>query len=346
MSNTILLIRLKSRSTINFIGGGEIGLDKLIKEFSKRGYSIKEAHIPYIEGRFGKFYFLTRTANLFFKLLLNKKSDKSHVHFSGYYGKTRILEFCIIWIVRKLYSKSKLIFELRGGYLQNTNTFDKPWFKILKKIDFLFIQIPIPISLNTINYAILPNYFDQNTIQFNPNLSSICLGYLGRLDKEKGLMEILDALLLLKNDFPQIRLKIAGKGPMQKNIEERILALGLSENVQLLGFIERNEIAVFWKDVDYFPFLSSNLFEGQSNALTEALACGVIPLASALNSNLQILPFEPFILRKIDAKLIRDRIFEIESADERNAFKRQALFISKRFTSREFQKALDAVYSL
>lgn len=200
---------------------------------------------------------MTKTAFLFIKLILDKKSYKSYVHFSGYYGKTRILEFWILWLVRKLYSKSKLIFELRGGYLQNTNTYDKRWFKLLKRIDFLFTQIPISISLNPANYAILPNYFDQNVIQFNSDSGSICLGYLGRLDKQKGLIEILEALFLLKKDFPEIRLKIAGKGPFQKNVEKRILDLGLSENVQLLGFIERDEIASFWAEVDYFPFLSS-----------------------------------------------------------------------------------------
>lgn len=46
----------------------------------------------------------------------------------------------------------------------------------------------------------------------------------------------------------------------------------------------------------------------------------------------------------MDAKLLRDRIVEIEMARERNAFKRHALLISKRFTSSEFKKALDAVY--
>jgi glycosyltransferase involved in cell wall biosynthesis len=57
--------------------------------------------------------------------------------------------------------------------------------------------------------------------------------YLGRLSKEKGIMELLNVFSGLKD----IRLRILGDGPLKEKIEEKVKAAGL-ENIELYGHID------------------------------------------------------------------------------------------------------------
>ncbi|NWG23441.1 MAG: glycosyltransferase [Pseudorhodoplanes sp.] len=68
-------------------------------------------------------------------------------------------------------------------------------------------------------------------------------------------------------------LLIAGGGELESQLRGEIAARGLQERVRLLGSIERTEIAKLLAAGDIF--VQPSLFEGQSNALLEALASGL-----------------------------------------------------------------------
>lgn len=74
-------------------------------------------------------------------------------------------------------------------------------------------------------------YYSLDLAQFKPlDAPGSGLLYIGRLAEEKGIITLLEAL----KGLPDLKLKIAGAGPQQGEIERQISAYGLT-NVELLG---------------------------------------------------------------------------------------------------------------
>jgi glycosyltransferase involved in cell wall biosynthesis len=91
---------------------------------------------------------------------------------------------------------------------------------------------------------------------------------IGRLSPEKDHVALIRAFALVTT--PGTRLVLVGEGPMRPTIEALIVALGLSDRVELTGQV-----------ADPFAWLmraslsvTASWFEGLGNALIEALACG------------------------------------------------------------------------
>lgn len=91
----------------------------------------------------------------------------------------------------------------------------------------------------------------------------------GRLSVEKG-FDLLIRAVLLRCD-PNIRLTVVGDGPLRSELEELASVLGVSEQVEFVGF-QRNPYPFF---VSAHGFVLSSRFEGFPNVVLEALACGV-----------------------------------------------------------------------
>jgi colanic acid/amylovoran biosynthesis glycosyltransferase len=95
----------------------------------------------------------------------------------------------------------------------------------------------------------------------------------GSLIWRKGSEFALTAVrLMLKNGIP-VHYTIIGDGPERQRILYTVLDLGLSGRVHLTGSLQPEKVSSFLQKANVF-FLSS-LSEGISNALLEAMACGL-----------------------------------------------------------------------
>jgi glycosyltransferase involved in cell wall biosynthesis len=97
----------------------------------------------------------------------------------------------------------------------------------------------------------------------------------GRLAPWKGFGDLIDAMVLLKNRRA-LRLLILGDGPLRSALQEKIDDGGLSESVQLIGYV--NNPLQYFSRSDVF-ILSSHV-EGLPNVLVEAMLCGCTPVAT------------------------------------------------------------------
>lgn len=98
---------------------------------------------------------------------------------------------------------------------------------------------------------------------------------VGRLAEQKNYPVLIDAM----RDTPShLVLAVAGEGPDREAIESQIAANGLAGRILLLGSIAREEIPHLLAAAD--TFAQPSLFEGQSNALLEALHAGLPCLVS------------------------------------------------------------------
>jgi glycosyltransferase involved in cell wall biosynthesis len=97
----------------------------------------------------------------------------------------------------------------------------------------------------------------------------------GRLAPWKGFADLIEAIALVRSTRP-VRLLILGDGPLRESLQGLIHARGLSDCVQLPGYVE-NPLKLFSRaDV----FVLSSHVEGLPNVLVEAMMCGCTPVAT------------------------------------------------------------------
>lgn len=105
---------------------------------------------------------------------------------------------------------------------------------------------------------------------------SIILSYVGRMIKEKGILEIIEAYEQLE-EKEKIQLILAGDGPLLKELESR----KLNKNILLTGKLNHEEIMALLNQTDIFLYPSS-FAEGMPTSILEAglMKCAVIATPS------------------------------------------------------------------
>jgi glycosyltransferase involved in cell wall biosynthesis/predicted metal-dependent phosphoesterase TrpH len=96
--------------------------------------------------------------------------------------------------------------------------------------------------------------------------------YVGRLTKEKGLDLLCDAFLAARERDPRLHLTLAGRGPEEESLRER-----LGEHATFLGWVEGAELARVYASADVFLFASRTDTFGQ--VILESQASGLPVLA-------------------------------------------------------------------
>jgi len=97
----------------------------------------------------------------------------------------------------------------------------------------------------------------------------------------KGHRYLLEAVAILKKRGVNVRLFIAGSGPLEKRIREQIISLGIKEHVEMIGRISHDRLLSFYHegavDAVVLPSidLGSGTHEGIPVALIEAMAYGI-----------------------------------------------------------------------
>jgi 1,2-diacylglycerol 3-alpha-glucosyltransferase len=106
--------------------------------------------------------------------------------------------------------------------------------------------------------------------RFNLDPKRIIFLFVGRVDHEKRLDVLLQALNHLQRD--DIQLAIAGHGAEREKLETMAKELGLGERVRFAGFIPCDDLPALLNSVDIFTMPSEA--ELLSIASLEAMACG------------------------------------------------------------------------
>lgn len=109
---------------------------------------------------------------------------------------------------------------------------------------------------------------------------------VGQIWPVKGVDTLVDAAAIVCRKHPKTNFIIAGfaNGEWAEQLQWRILSLGLESNVKIVGYVR--SIIPLLKASDIFCLLSRS--EGLSNALLEAMACGLPPVVSNVGGNPEV----------------------------------------------------------
>lgn len=110
--------------------------------------------------------------------------------------------------------------------------------------------------------------------------------WIGRFIQGKGVKYLINAFKLVLDQHPHLKLLMVGKGPLKEDIEEKIIQLGLQDNVTIKEFVPNSEILKLYQNSDVFVLPS--LEEGVPRTILESMSCGVPVVCTELPQLLNI----------------------------------------------------------
>ncbi len=128
-------------------------------------------------------------------------------------------------------------------------------------------ELVIPVIVNGIDtrrYQPIENHALGEQI----NLLTVC-----RLISRKRIDILINAVKICLEKGQNVRLNIAGHGNLRDELEKLAKDLNIYENVRFLGRVENDEMPEVYQANDIFVMSSAH--EGMSNAMLEAMACGL-----------------------------------------------------------------------
>ncbi len=126
------------------------------------------------------------------------------------------------------------------------------------------------IETTIVDSTLLQNFSYEEKQKKSDLSKKINILFLARMEKEKGVFELIDAFNKLKEEFSQIELTLAGNGTNFKEISSYISGMS---NIKLLGHIEGEAKAKAFKEADIYALPSYS--EGLPVSVLEAMAFGL-----------------------------------------------------------------------
>jgi glycosyltransferase involved in cell wall biosynthesis len=103
------------------------------------------------------------------------------------------------------------------------------------------------------------------------------------LTELKRVSSLIEAIAMVRNKFPEVKLHIVGDGPKHEQVRRKIEALDLFQNVFMHGYLsEREKIELLSSSAVY---VSNSTFEGFGIPLVEAMATGTVPVVNDIEAH-------------------------------------------------------------
>lgn len=277
----------------------EMGHDVRILTLSKSIHSHKEDHIYYIKSIPFNVYPNVRISVLLFDELFDEivdwKPDVIHSQcefFTYTYAKiiAKRSNAPIVHTYHTMYEDYSEYLKIKkelGRYivafmskarLRDSTLVIAPTNKVRNKLkNYDIIQdikvIPSGIDLSKFNIAVTEKDILEFREKYNIPENAKILLYLGRLGKEKNIIQLLDYFKQLVKDKDDIVLLLVGGGPFQSEVENAVKELGVEDKVKMTGMVSPSEVPRFYKYGDIF--VSASQSETQGLTYIEAMSNGL-----------------------------------------------------------------------
>ncbi len=281
-------------------GGGEVSLTQIVESLRARGHNVTVACRPdsplhrrmqgaaadVVPVRFGG-DFDPFTILRLARLIVGRKIDVVCVHTEKELrvgGCASLLAAVPVIVSREVdfplkdsflnrlfYGKVAAVIIANSYATKNTLLISAPWLTaerihvVWKGIDPRRFRLPPSGSLRE---------------EFHIGEEDSLIGFVGRLDEQKGLLTLLEAMALLVGRHRNAKLVLAGDGNLRASVQEFLRRKNLDRHVYLAGF--REDIPEFLRGIDFLVMPSN--WEGFGYAAVEAMAAGKAVVASHVSS--------------------------------------------------------------
>lgn len=132
------------------------------------------------------------------------------------------------------------------------------------------------------NVVVIPNWIDPEQYTVNPPENQDCdrprILFIGWLEKNKGVHDLLDALQQLQDPSLPFQLVVCGSGSQHQPLIEQAAELGLTDSVDFRGWVSGPEKEQVLSEAQIFILPSYS--EGMPNSVLEAMCCGLPVVAT------------------------------------------------------------------
>jgi glycosyltransferase involved in cell wall biosynthesis len=119
--------------------------------------------------------------------------------------------------------------------------------------------------------TMIPNGIDTTAWQTTSSPSAVRrFLFLGRIERAKGVYELIEAVDELRREHPDVSLAVAGEGDAREDLERRCEELGLTSSVRFLGRVPYETLGDVFGDCDCLVLPSYS--EGMPLSVLEAAA--------------------------------------------------------------------------
>ena len=168
--------------------------------------------------------------------------------------------------------------------------------------------------IHVIYNGIEPDWFQKHrTKDLRTSLgvpaSATIIGFVGRLNVQKGIVYLLDAFKMVADRFENVHLLMAGDGDLEATINAFGDKNGLTDRIHLLGF--RNDTPNIMRTINMLVLPS--LWEGFGIVLIEAMAAGKPCITTKVSSMPEIVVHEEtgFVVPPKDVAQLADAMIKL-----------------------------------
>lgn len=326
-------------------GGAEAGCKRTVEILEKLGYRVELVPKPTnTDGIRGYAREAIHSLKNIRRML--RRSDVRLLYMVGFYEKNIYLEWLITILARK--RKKAILYEPKNGcmvadYEQGNAVYRFFNSQVLKMADLIFCQgreyQQFLKKMFNMDGVYIPNYVMDRylaTPVWHKKDDKVHLVFSGRISPEKnvGLMIEVSHILSEKKIENDLTLIGAYTESYHEELKRLMIRLGMKDNqVRFLGSCSNDLLFEQLKSKDFFLFPSANRTEGHSNALTEAMAFGVIPLASTAGFNRDVIGNDDLIVPDLQAGQYAERIAGIvKSGQMEDLREKMAKRVKENFT--------------
>jgi glycosyltransferase involved in cell wall biosynthesis/GT2 family glycosyltransferase len=169
------------------------------------------------------------------------------------------------------------------------------------------------------------------------------IGYVGRLEKHKGVAVLLDAVALNS----EWRLRIVGDGPESTTLRARARTLGIADRVEFVGFVQGEQLAARYRELDVLavPSLPTPSWREQfGRVAVEAMASGVPVVASSSGALPDVVAAAGVLVEPGDAVDLARGLFEALSPGTWADLRARSLEHARAFSWRRVAEQQNELY--
>jgi len=179
--------------------------------------------------------------------------------------------------------------------------------------------------------------------------STPLITYLGRLERQKGLHVLIDALGIIKDTAPQVHIQVniigTGSPSYQEFIFSKVKKYGLIDRITFHGMLNKPEIDMILQR-SWCSVLPSLWFENLPNSLLESYANGTPVIASDIGSLPEFIVKDGtgLLFKPGNAKSLSEKILQFVNQNKSDQFKNKVLDFSNKINEEDHVKKLEEVF--
>ncbi|WP_245395176.1 glycosyltransferase family 4 protein [methane-oxidizing endosymbiont of Gigantopelta aegis] len=182
----------------------------------------------------------------------------------------------VLWIASV--RKTPVIINYRGGeaqrYFEQSIAVVRPSMKRAQRIVVPSGYLAAVFqAFNIDNVMVIPNIINLERFRPKKHEQGYHLIITRNLEAIYGIETAIKSLELIKKDYPQVKLTIAGSGEQKDYLQQQVSALGLEDNVCFTGKLTPDEVVALYQQADIM--LNPTTVDNMPNSVLESMACGV-----------------------------------------------------------------------